>query len=84
MSNSTDPRVRVGVETFFVLSESSLSRALFFIEIHGLMDVGELGSFQLRRVGRDKVAREASRSVSRAGPGTENEGCALEHVVSVA
>ena len=29
MSNSTDPRVRVGVDTFSVLSESSSSRALF-------------------------------------------------------
>ena len=29
MSNSTDPRVRVGVDTFSVLSETSSSRALF-------------------------------------------------------
>ena len=29
MSNSTDPMVRVGVDTFSVLSESSSGRALF-------------------------------------------------------
>ena len=49
------------------------------------MDVGELGGgFRFRRVGRDKVAGEAALSVSRACLGTENEGCALRHIVGVA
>ena len=84
VSNSTEPRVQFGVDTFSGLSEPSSGRTLFFVEIHGLADVGELGSFRFRRVGRDKVAREASRSVSRACPGTENEGCAFRHLVGVA
>ena len=57
----------------------------FLVEIRGLADADELGAgFRFRRVRRDKVAREASRFVSRASPGTENEGCALGHIVSVA
>ena len=48
------------------------------------MDVGELGAgFRFRRVRHDKVAGRASRSVSRASPGTENEGCAFRYVVGV-
>ena len=57
----------------------------FLIDIRGLADVGELGAgFRSRRVRRDKVAGKASRSVSRASPGTENEGRAFRHVVGVA
>jgi hypothetical protein len=55
------------------------------VEIRGLTDVGELGAgFRFRQVRRDKVAREASRSVSRVCPRTENEGCAFRHVIDVA
>ena len=57
----------------------------FLVEIRGLADLGELGAgFRFRRVRRDKVAGKASRSVSRASPGTKNEGCAFWHVVGVA
>ena len=57
----------------------------FLIEICRLADVGELGAgFQFRRVRRDKVAGKASRSISRASPGTENESRALWHAVGVA
>ena len=57
----------------------------FLVEIRGLTDVGELGAgFQFRRVRRDKVAGEASHSVSRTCPITKNEGCAFRHVVGVA
>ena len=56
-----------------------------FVEIRRLADVGELeDGFRFRRVRREKVAGEATRSVSRACLGTENEGCALWNVVSVA
>ena len=49
------------------------------------MDVGDLGAgFWFKRIKRDKVAGEASRFVSRASLGTENEGCAFRHVVGVA
>ena len=49
------------------------------------MDVGDLGAdFRFRRIRRGKVAREASRSVSRACLGTKNEGCAFRHVIDVA
>ena len=78
MSNSTEPRVRVGVDTFPGLSESSSSRTSFFVEIRRLAGVGDLGAgFQFRRIRRDEVAGENSRSVSRACPGAENEGRAL-------
>ena len=84
VSNSTEPRVQFGVDTFSGLSEPSSGRTLFFVEIHRLMDVGDLGAdFQLRRIRRDKMAREASRSVSRAYPGAKNESCAFWHVVGV-
>ena len=57
----------------------------FLVEIRGLAEAGELGAgFRLRRVRRDKVAGEASRSVSCACPGAEDEGCAFRHVVGVA
>ena len=57
----------------------------FLVGIHSLADVDELGAdFRFRRVRRDKVAREVSRSVSRASLGTENECCAFRHVVGVA
>ena len=56
-----------------------------FVEIRRLADVGKLeDGFQFRRVRREKVAGEATRSVSRACLGTENEGCALRHVVGIA
>ena len=58
---------------------------MFSVEIYDLADVGGLdGGFRFRQVGPDKVAGEASRFASRASPGTENEGCALRHVVGVA
>ena len=57
----------------------------FFVEIRRLTDVGDLrGGFWIRRVWRDKVVGEAALSVSRACPGTKNEGCAFWHVVGVA
>src|SRR6185312_16553060 len=57
----------------------------FLVEIRGLADAGELGAdFRFRRVRRDKVAGKASRSISRASPGTENEGRAFWHVVGIA
>ena len=57
----------------------------FLVEIRRLADVGELGvGFRFRRVRRDKVARKASRSISRASPGTENESRAFWHAVGVA
>ena len=57
----------------------------FLVEIRGLADVGELGAgFRFRRVRCDKVAEEASCSVSRTCPRTKNEGCAFQHVVGVA
>ena len=56
----------------------------FPVEISDLADVGGLeDGFRFRRVGRDKVAREAARSVSRASLGIENKGCALRHIVGV-
>ena len=57
----------------------------FLVEIRRLADAGELGAvFRFGRIRRDKVAGEASRSVSRACLGTKNEGCAFRHVVGVA
>ena len=57
---------------------------MLLIEISRLADAGELGAgFRFRRVRRDNVAGEASRSVSRASLGTENEGRAFWHVVGV-
>ena len=57
----------------------------FLVETRGLADVGELGAgFRSRRVRRDKMAGKASRSISRASPGTENEGRAFWHTVGVA
>ena len=57
----------------------------FLVEIRGLADAGELGAgLQFRRVRRDKVAGKASRSISRASPGTENESRAFWHAVGVA
>ena len=56
----------------------------FLVKIRELADVCELGDgFRFRRDRRGKVAGEVARSVSRACPGTENESCALRHVVSV-
>ena len=50
----------------------------FLVEIRGLADAGELGAgFRFRRVRHDEVAGKASRSISRASPGTENESRAL-------
>ena len=55
------------------------------VEIRGLADAGELGAgFRFRRVRHDKVAGKASRSISRASPGTENKSRALWHAVGVA
>ena len=57
----------------------------FLVKIRRLADAGELGAgFLFRRFRRDKVAGEASRSVSRASPGTKNEGRAFWHAVGVA
>ena len=57
----------------------------FLVEIRGLADVGKLGAgFRFRRVRCDKVTGDASRSVSRTCPRTENKGCAFWHVVGVA
>ena len=84
MSNSTESRVRFRVDTFSGLSESSSVGTLFFVKIRRLADVGDLGAdFRLRRIRRDKVAGEASHSVSRACPRTENEGCAFRHLVGI-
>src|SRR6185503_15440174 len=57
----------------------------FLVEIRGLADVGELGAdFRFRRVRHGKVAGKASRSISRASPGTENESRAFWHAIGVA
>src|SRR6185503_12494085 len=57
----------------------------FLIEIRELADAGELGAgFRFRRVRHDEVAGKASRSISRASPGTENKSRALWHAVDVA
>ena len=57
----------------------------FFVEIRRFADAGELGAgFWFRRIRRDEVTGEASRSVSRGCPRTKNEGCAFRHVVGVA
>ena len=57
----------------------------FLVEIRGLVDVGKLrAGFRFRRVRHDKVAGKASRSISRASPGTENESRAFWHAVGVA
>ena len=57
----------------------------FLVETSGLTDVGDSGAgFRFRRVRHDKVAGKASRSVSRASPGTENESRAFWHAVGVA
>ena len=56
----------------------------FLVRIRSLADVDELGAgFRFRRVRRDKVAGKASRSISRASPGTENEP-AIEFVGELA
>ena len=65
--------------------ESELSLSSFSVEFYNLADFdGSIDDFQLRRIGRDKVAGEASRSVRRTSPRAENENCALRHVVGVA
>ena len=58
----TDPIDRVGVDTFFALSELSSSIALFpSRSISDLADVDGLeGGFRFRGVGHDKVAGEAA------------------------
>ena len=57
----------------------------FLVEIRGLADAGELGAgFRFRRVRHDKVAGKASRSISRASPGTENKSRAFWHAVGIA
>ena len=57
----------------------------FLVEIRGLADLGELvADFRFRRVRCDKVAGKASRSISRASLGTENESRAFCHAVGVA
>ena len=64
---------------------AELEYSSFSIEISDLADVDGLeGGFRFRRVGRDKVAGEAARSISHACPGTGNEICALRHIVGVA
>ena len=57
----------------------------FLVQIRGLADTGELGAgFRFRRVRCDKVAGKASRSISRASPGTKIESHAFWHAVGVA
>ena len=57
----------------------------FLVEIRGLANAGELGAgFRFRRIRRDKVAGKASRSISRASLGTENESRAFCYAVGVA
>ena len=69
MSNSTDPRIRVGVGTFSIVSELSSCRALYPSRSAISQTLaGWRMFFRFRRVGSDKVAREATRCVSRVGP----------------
>ena len=62
-----------------------LEQSSFSVEFYSLADFGGLDDgFQLRRIRRDEEAGKAARSISRASPGTEDEGCVFRHVVDVA
>ena len=85
--DSANLRIRVGVDTLSGIFELSSGGACFpssFAILQTFTGFWLESGFRFRRVGHDKVAGEAARSVNRASPGTENKGCALRHVVGVA
>ena len=85
MSDLANSQIRVGVDTFSGISELRSSGACFPSSSAVLQISADwLGGFQLRRFGRDKVAGEAARSISRTSPGAKNKSCVLGHVVGVA